>query len=261
VKESLHFNTKYQLLLNPDYNPQNLKEYTMKVHPPIKCKDTIKRIIAEIPSTRLEVESIFHLKYEDVIARLFSTSPYFIKTIKFMDRDTPDRGVTTFAGLDMESLIILTKIFDDITFLSASLTVHHAQIFSWLSIPISFEEIPPLNSEKDFGVIVTRHSALNPTELWELSQLQSLLHFSTSNKSSKILENKCNRISHIRPLIVSFDRIYRREYVRATLSHLPTEVGQKLINLSYIGSSLATGVDLPQINIVSIDLPHYIPVF
>lgn len=207
----------------------------------------------------MRIQSIAGVQYESAIQRLFSGSPYFIKTTRFMDINKPDEGLSFFSGIDTESILILMNIFENLTFLSASFTPEHKILFDWLNISITFEEMPAPSFQKDRGVILIKNISITPQELFKLSKIGNLLHFSTSKKKAGNLEMKCNRISEIRPHVAVFDHIYRKEYVRSTMSHFSTEVGQKRINLSYVGSTLSTGVDLPEFNLSSVDLPHHIP--
>ena len=262
------YKPKYQVsFLNSTYGFIKEKEFhlndVLNITPKyalINSNEQVDKIIKEVCRiNNIEITSFKYYSYQNATNDLFLSTPYIIETI--FGEHTNEPHSKFYSGFDFFSLVFIQSITDEMSLLSASFIEYHYDWFKWIETEVKVEQlnIEKLKQSDDYGCILSISTKSSSKILMKLKDINPLIHFSINkSESNNLAKNFCDNPEN-RSYFAQFEGIYKNEVKLISATASPTTSDVKPINLSYWGSTLSTGINLPTLHICSVDLKHSIP--
>ena len=261
-----YLNTYYEFLKNKSFNIDNLFSFgfvfTIGQHKGFE-REYIKFFFFFFS---IQVLSFADYTYNAALNYLVQATSYFVRCKESGEVAYDGEPMKRFiSGFDYFSIVILLSIFDDIELMSATYVDYHYDIFNVFS-EINIDRInldQEISSYKnDFGVVILTTKNMTSTLLDSISsELEPVLHFSTNKNAHAKLAESCYLDDNVRLKFMKINQKYSFDIENEmvydfNMSQNPTP---KNIMLSYLNSSISTSIDLPNLNVCSVDLKYTIP--
>lgn len=256
-----HLNMEYEFIENTSFKSDQIMDLGYKYA--LSVKSTFAKEILTNFCKRQSVNLISFTDYDysSAMSELISCTPYFVKTTNIGDEahDGEPRKAQ-ISGYDFYTLTLILSLFDNVTLTSASFTNQHYLAWEPLGLKISKEVLPIRDNLKDdYGCFLVNNKKMTMNNFKDSSLLGPILHFSHNKKESESLASKFFKDPILRHQFASLEKVYRKTYEKLDTYDTPGNTGDKVYLLSYWGSSLSTGVNLPDLNVCCVDLKHSIP--
>jgi hypothetical protein len=256
-----HLNMQYDFIENSSFKSDHIMNLGYKYA--LSAKSAFSREILTSFCKRQSVNLVAFTDYDysSAMSELFACTPYFIRTTNIGDEayDGEPRK-TQVSGYDFYTLTLILSLFDHVTLTSASFTDQHYLLWECLGLKVEKETLPTREGLKDdFGCVLVNNKRMTLNNFKDISTLGPMLHFSHNKKESESLSNNFFKDPTLRYKFASLEKVYRKVYERLDTYDTPENLGEKTYLLSYWGSSLSTGVNLPELNVCCVDLKHSIP--
>jgi hypothetical protein len=171
-------------------------------------------------------------------------------------------GLRTVSGFKLRTLSGIINIFEEVVLLSASLTDSHIDYIKAVSDKIEFTENtinnPDMKPDRGGVCFIDNRIGKRVFNLL-LDDNFDFVHYETSKRSHDQLVEKLNRDSDLKNTYVSFRAGYRNDVQTKSTSGFPTRNETKHFKISYIGSNVSYGINLDEIDVLTLNMPHWIP--
>lgn len=254
--------TKYSYIRSLTWDIQKMNSLCYFYALPRISKEHRSYLVDACNHLGVKIRSFQEYYYENVVRELLSTTPYLIETSITDDAEYDETYHRRFiSGYDFLSLFLLDQIFDKIELLSASFSSHHYLLFDYLNIDFTIEELVVDKGilKDDYGCVIFNEKKASVKMLNMLSETGNLIHFCYNKEESEKLSAKLSENEQTRYNFAFYETVFKEEFKLRTISKDPISSHMKKISLSYWGSNLSTGVNLPKLDICSVDLKHAIP--
>jgi len=167
-----HLNTTYEFSLNKKFNIEKLfsLNYIVSLSHRGDDKDFIQKFCVK---QSIQVEHFKNYSYDQAIYHLIKSTPYFVKCIDDGDVAYDGEPLKKFiSGYDYYSIVLLSVIFDNIEFLSATYADYHYDIwdcFGNMNVKKKDLDPRPESYKDDFGVILFTNKSMTPSLLDSIS--------------------------------------------------------------------------------------------
>ena len=183
-----HLNFEYIFSKNPRFDLNSIREIGYQMLLPRLKEEILNDVTVLLTSLGINIVSKKDLAYKNVVANLFTSSPYYIKRATDPEQSyDSEPGKTFTSGYDYFPLISLLSIFKNINLVSASFNNYHKNIFGYINVSVTKSDVETMNKtiRDDFGSIVLNSNTISSNLMHKISSgLGTILHFSRSIKET-----------------------------------------------------------------------------